>query len=215
MAPREPTNALSRWWRNESVITRVLGVAGAIVTLAGLVMLLVLAVQQQWFGPVPESCSAHCSPSPSSGSRCACATASAPPEVRPRGTGPRRDGVCRGIPGRRRRHRDLWLAPARRRAGSGPARRRLGSGHRASLGQPVPRRPAAPRRRAHGPLARRSSSWVLSAFMVVLALGSWPVQLGRTWPWATLARVLPAALVVVVGALANQFHRLSSGPMSA
>ena len=50
------------------------------------------------------------------------------------------------------------------------------------------------------------SSWVLSAFMVVLALGSWPVQLGRTWPWATLARVLPAALVVVVGALANQFH---------
>ena len=52
--PREPTNALSRWWRNESVITRVLGVAGAIVTLAGLVMLLVLAVQQQWFGPVPR-----------------------------------------------------------------------------------------------------------------------------------------------------------------
>ncbi|MGA4670067.1 DUF2339 domain-containing protein [Propionibacteriaceae bacterium Y1923] len=48
VAPRSPLGA---WWQRESTIVRVLGVAGAIVTLVGLSLLLVLAVQQNWFTP--------------------------------------------------------------------------------------------------------------------------------------------------------------------
>ena len=40
------------WYRRESAVTRVLAVAGAVVTLAGVAMLLVIAVRQGWFGPV-------------------------------------------------------------------------------------------------------------------------------------------------------------------
>lgn len=39
------------WWQRDGVISRVLAVAGAGVTLVGVVMLLVLAAQAGWFGP--------------------------------------------------------------------------------------------------------------------------------------------------------------------
>ena len=45
VAPPEP------WYRREGAVTKVLAVAGAVVTMAGVAMLLVLAVQQGWFGP--------------------------------------------------------------------------------------------------------------------------------------------------------------------
>lgn len=48
--PRPP-RALAAWWQRESTIVRVLGIAGALVTLVGLTLLLVLAVQQNWFTP--------------------------------------------------------------------------------------------------------------------------------------------------------------------
>ncbi len=44
--PREP------WYRREGAVTRVLAVAGAVVTLAGVAMLLVIAVHYRFFGPV-------------------------------------------------------------------------------------------------------------------------------------------------------------------
>ncbi len=44
--PREP------WYRREGAVTRVLAVAGAVVTLAGVAMLLVIAVHYGFFGPV-------------------------------------------------------------------------------------------------------------------------------------------------------------------
>ena len=205
--PREPTNALSRWWRNESVITRVLGVAGAIVTLAGLVMLLVLAVQQQWFGPVPRVVL---------GALLALTLIGLSLRLRHRERAAGRSGhaaLALAATGYAAAYLVVvavtatygWLPPVAGLAlallvvGSGLViARRWDSQFLAVLlllgaGLMVPS-------------LVDHSSWVLSAFMVVLALGSWPVQLGRTWPWATLARVLPAALVVVVGALANQFH---------
>lgn len=40
------------WWQRDGVISRVLAVAGSVVTLVGVVMLLVLAAQAGWFGPV-------------------------------------------------------------------------------------------------------------------------------------------------------------------
>ncbi|MBD3783269.1 MAG: DUF2339 domain-containing protein, partial [Micrococcales bacterium] len=39
------------WYRREGAVTRVLAVSGAVVTLAGVAMLLVLAVRHGWFGP--------------------------------------------------------------------------------------------------------------------------------------------------------------------
>ncbi|MGG5258189.1 hypothetical protein [Phycicoccus avicenniae] len=39
------------WYRREGAVTRVLAVAGAVVTLSGVAMLLVLAVRHGWFGP--------------------------------------------------------------------------------------------------------------------------------------------------------------------
>ncbi|MEC3914357.1 DUF2339 domain-containing protein [Nocardia sp. CDC160] len=42
------------WWQREGVISRVLAVAGVAVTLIGVVMLLVLAAQAGFFGPVPR-----------------------------------------------------------------------------------------------------------------------------------------------------------------
>ncbi|MDO3649388.1 DUF2339 domain-containing protein [Nocardia mangyaensis] len=47
--PREPTTP---WWQREGVISRVLAVAGVGVTLIGVLMLLVLAAQAGFFGPV-------------------------------------------------------------------------------------------------------------------------------------------------------------------
>ncbi|MFB7720393.1 DUF2339 domain-containing protein [Nocardia sp. NPDC056100] len=42
------------WWQREGVVSRVLAVAGVGVTLIGVVMLLVLAAQAGFFGPVPR-----------------------------------------------------------------------------------------------------------------------------------------------------------------
>ena len=51
-APERPAvAALPSWWQRESAVTRVLALAGAVVTLIGVAMLLALAVQQGWFVP--------------------------------------------------------------------------------------------------------------------------------------------------------------------
>ncbi|MDJ0394728.1 DUF2339 domain-containing protein [Rhodococcus sp. G-MC3] len=52
IAPQQPAVAPKQpWWQRDGVISRVLAVAGAGVTLVGVVMLLVLAAQAGWFGP--------------------------------------------------------------------------------------------------------------------------------------------------------------------
>jgi hypothetical protein len=50
-APAPPVAPAVPWYRREGAVTRVLAVAGAVVTLSGVAMLLVLAVRQGWFGP--------------------------------------------------------------------------------------------------------------------------------------------------------------------
>ncbi|WP_306436789.1 hypothetical protein [Rhodococcus sp. 05-2255-1e] len=51
VAPRPPVPPREPWWQRDGVISRLLAVAGAGVTLVGVVMLLVLAAQAGWFGP--------------------------------------------------------------------------------------------------------------------------------------------------------------------
>ena len=48
---RAPRVEKTPWWQRDGVISRVLAVAGAGVTLVGVVMLLILAAQAGWFGP--------------------------------------------------------------------------------------------------------------------------------------------------------------------
>ncbi len=50
-APPRPVAQHEPWYRREGAVTKVLAVAGAVVTMAGVAMLLVLAVQHGWFGP--------------------------------------------------------------------------------------------------------------------------------------------------------------------
>ncbi len=50
-APTDPAAPAVAWYRREGAVTRVLAVAGAVVTLSGVAMLLVLAVRHGWFGP--------------------------------------------------------------------------------------------------------------------------------------------------------------------
>ncbi|MEV6770655.1 DUF2339 domain-containing protein [Nocardia sp. NPDC051030] len=52
--PRPVREPRAPWWQREGVISRVLAVAGVAVTLIGVVMLLVLAAQAGFFGPVPR-----------------------------------------------------------------------------------------------------------------------------------------------------------------
>lgn len=49
-----PPRTTPPWWQREGVVSRLLAVAGVAVTLTGVVMLLVLAAQAGWFGPVPR-----------------------------------------------------------------------------------------------------------------------------------------------------------------
>ncbi|WP_072713654.1 DUF2339 domain-containing protein [Rhodococcus rhodnii] len=54
-APYPPASPVPRrepWWRRDGAISRILAAAGATVTLIGVVMLLVLAAQAGFFGPV-------------------------------------------------------------------------------------------------------------------------------------------------------------------
>lgn len=48
-APTPP--AMPSWWQREGAVTRVLALAGAVVTLVGVALLLALAMQQGWFVP--------------------------------------------------------------------------------------------------------------------------------------------------------------------
>jgi uncharacterized membrane protein len=46
-----PIAAPTAWYRREGAVTRVLAVTGAVITMAGVAMFLVLAAQRGWFGP--------------------------------------------------------------------------------------------------------------------------------------------------------------------
>ncbi len=46
-----PVAAPPAWYRREGAVTRVLAVTGAVITMAGVAMFLVLAAQRGWFGP--------------------------------------------------------------------------------------------------------------------------------------------------------------------
>lgn len=50
----QPASARTPWWQRGGAVAKVLAAAGGVVTLIGVVMLLVLAAQSGFFGPVPR-----------------------------------------------------------------------------------------------------------------------------------------------------------------
>ncbi|WP_066911663.1 DUF2339 domain-containing protein [Millisia brevis] len=50
-SPPLPTAPKQPWWQRDGVVSRILAVAGGVVTLIGLGMLVGLAIQAGWFGP--------------------------------------------------------------------------------------------------------------------------------------------------------------------
>lgn len=196
-SPAQPT-ALGRWWQRESLVTRLLGITGAVVTLSGLVMLLVLAVQQRWFGPVPRVvagvvlAAALIALAHVFHRREAAAGRAGHGAVALAGTGyaaayldvvavtsiygwvPAWAGliVAAAIAGT-----GLWIA----RAWNSQILAALILLGAAML----------------APFVTEGASWVLSAFLVVLCVASWPAEFGRSWPLVSAARLVPPVLIIV------------------
>ena len=201
-APLEPPVPL---WEREGFVTRLLGITGAVVTLSGLVMLLVLAVQQNWFGPIPRVVA---------GWVLAIGLIVIAHLVRAREVRAGRAGhaaVAIAATG----YAAAYLCVIAMTAIYGwlpPAIGLLLAAIVAATGLLVARRwdsqilaviivlGAA----LLAPFVADGASWVLSAFVVVLAIATWPAQIGRAWPVLTGARMIPATLIVIPSALASQ-----------
>ena len=198
--PRAPQAA---WYRREGAVTRVLAVAGAVITMAGVAMLLVLAAQRGWFGPGARVAAGA-----------ALAAALAWLGVRG-GESDRRAGRAVGsapvalvATGAAAAYLDVvavtsgygWVAPAAGLALAGlvalgglDLARRWGSDLLAVLlvlGAAV-----------LAPVVAQGGGWVVSAFLGVLCVVGWWAGGDRTSPALTLARVLPVTFALLAGAL--------------
>ena len=200
-APREP------WYRREGAVTWALAVAGAVVTLAGVAMLLVLAVQQGWFGPQ---------------ARVAAGAALAAVLV---GLGARGGEIDRRTRSRRRvgsapvalvatgvaaAYLDVvamttgygWVPPGVGLALSGLVA--LGGLHLArrwdsELLAVLMVAGAA----LLAPVVAQDFGWVVSAYLAILCVAAWWAGGTATWPVLTFVRIVPVTASLLVGALAS------------
>ncbi len=203
-APVAAGSPTLRWWQREGAVVKTLVIAGAVVTLAGVTMLLALAVQQGWFGPVPRVVS---------GAALAVALIVGAHAVRAREASTGRHGagpLAIAATGFAAAYLDIvaastiydllpvWagLTLAGAVAGTGLVLARRWDSQLLAvitvLGAAV-----------LAPVLTGEASWVLSALLVVLAAATAPAQLGRAWPWLDLSRTLPVALVLLVGSAAS------------
>ena len=183
-------------------MTRVLAIAGAVITLAGVAMLLVLAAQRGWFGPASRV-----------GAGAALAAVLAWLGVRG-GEADRRAGRSAGsapvatvATGAAAAYLDVvavtsgygWLPPAAGLVLAGLVAlgglhlaRRWGSELLAVLlvvGAAV-----------LAPVVARGGGWVVAAFLGVLCVAGWWAGGNRTCPGLTLVRVLPVTFALLAGA---------------
>ncbi|MEU7630237.1 DUF2339 domain-containing protein [Nocardia sp. NPDC049220] len=188
--PREPRTP---WWQRDGVISRILAVAGMAVTLIGVVMLLVLAAQAGFFGPVPRVVA---------GAVFSAGLIAAGVRVVGR-TGGRVGGIAVVATGVAGAYLDViavtvnyhWLHPV--------------LGFAVALGVAAGGVGLAMRWRSQ-PLAVLvvlgaavlspvlTTRPVLLAFLIVLQLVCVPVQVARNWPYLHAARTVPAALATLV-----------------
>ncbi|WP_435828930.1 DUF2339 domain-containing protein [Nocardia beijingensis] len=177
------------WWQRDGVISRILALAGVAVTLIGVAMLLVLAAQAGFFGPVPRVVA---------GAAFSAGLVATGVRVFGR-TGGRVGGIALAATGVAGAYLDVvavtaiyhWLHPVFGLAVAlGVAAGGVGLAMRwrsqpfavlvvlaaAALSPVVTTRP------------------VLLAFLIVLQLACVPVQSARDWPYLHVARTLPAVL---------------------
>ncbi|MGQ4598044.1 DUF2339 domain-containing protein [Nocardia sp. R6R-6] len=196
--PRVPRTP---WWQRDGVISRILAVAGVAVTLIGVAMLLVLAAQAGFFGPVPRVVG---------GGVFSVALVGAGVRVFGR-TGGRVGGIALAATGIAGAYLDVvalttiyhWLHPVLGLAVAfGVAAAGVGLAMR-WRSQPLAVLVVLAAAALSPVLTTRL---VLLAFLIVLQVACVPVQLPRDWPYLHVARTLPAGLatfVFLVGALAG------------
>jgi hypothetical protein len=190
-----------RWWQREGAVIKVLVIAGAVVTLAGVAMLLALAMQHGWFGPVPRVVA---------GGLLAVGLVLAGHLVRSREARAGRSTagpVAIAATGYAAAYLDIvamttiydfvpvapGLVLAALVAGSGLL---LAWRWASELLAVITVLGAA----VLGPAVAGEISWVVSAFLVILAAAAVPAQLSHRWPVLDVARTLPVALALIVGA---------------
>ncbi len=192
------------WWRREGAVTRVLALTGAVVTMAGVAMLLVIAAQNGWFGPGERVGAGAALAAVLVGlgvrggesDRRSRAVGSAPVALVATGaTAAYLDvvavtvgyGWLGPVPG-------LLLATAVALGGLHLARRWA-----SELLAVVLLLGAA----LLAPFVAADFGWVVSAFLAVLCLTGWYAAGDRSWPVLTLARTVPVTLSLLVGAGAS------------
>ncbi len=181
------------WWQRDGVISRILALAGVAVTLIGVAMLLVLAAQAGFFGPVPRVVA---------GGVFSAALVGAGVRVFGR-TGGRVGGIALAATGIAGAYLDVvavtaiyhWLHPV--------------LGLTVAFGVAATGVGLAMRWRSQ-PLAVvvvlsvaalspvLTSRLVLLGFLIVLQVACIPVQLPRNWPYLHAARTMPAVLATLV-----------------
>ncbi|UGT70598.1 DUF2339 domain-containing protein [Nocardia gipuzkoensis] len=194
--PRPPVPPRARpsvphtpWWQRDGVISRILALAGVGVTLIGVAMLLVLAAQAGFFGPVPRVVA---------GAVFSVALVGAGVRVFGQ-TGGRVGGIALAATGIAGAYLDVvavtaiyhWLHPVLGLAvafGVAAAGVALAMQWRSQPFAVLVVLAAA----ALSPVL--TTRLVLLAFLIVLQSACVPVQLTRNWPYLHVARTLPAVL---------------------
>ncbi|MET7771342.1 DUF2339 domain-containing protein [Nocardia sp. NPDC005366] len=196
---RRPPVARTPWWQREGVISRVLAVAGVGVTLIGVVMLLVLAAQAGFFGPVPRVVA---------GAAFSAALVGAGMRVFGRAGG-RVGAIALAATGIAGAYLDVvavtaiygWLHPV---LGLAVALAVAAGG--VGLAMEWKSQPLAVMVVAGAAVLSPvvTSELLLLGFLIVLQLSCAPVQLARDWPFLHVIRTMPAVLATLgYGAIAG------------
>lgn len=196
MAPRQPAPKAEPWWQRDGVISRVLAVAGAGVTLVGVVMLLVLAAQAGWFGPELRVVA---------GGAFSLALVYAGSRIY-RKSGGRVGGIATAATGIAGLYLDVvavtvvyeWLEPA---IGLVAAFGIAAAG--VALAVSWRSQPMAVLILAGvavcGPVVTGGITLSLIAFFTATFIASFAAQLGRDWPYLAAVRTLPVVVATLVG----------------
>jgi len=193
-----PVGSVTPWWQRDGMISRILAVAGVAVTLIGVVMLLVLAAQAGFFGPVPRVLA---------GAVFSAALVVAGIRVSGR-TGGRVGGIALAATGIAGAYLNVvavtaiydWLHPV---PGFGVALAVAAGG--VALAVRWNSQPLAVLVVAGAAVSAPfvTTGTVLLSFLIVLQLSCLPVHRVRDWPYLHVVRTLPvviAAIVFVAGA---------------
>jgi hypothetical protein len=211
-APTAPPTHVA-WYRREGAVTRVLAVTGAVITMAGIAMLLVLAAQRGWFGPGARVAAGAVLAAALAGfgvrtgesdRRARSAVGSAPVALVATGAAAAYLDVVAVTSGYG------WVAPVPGLVLAGLVA--LGGLHLArrwdsELLAVLLLAGAA----GLAPVVAQSGGWLVSAFLGVLCVAGWWAAGDRTRPTLTVVRVVPVTFALLAGAVAVPLGGVDAG----